>query len=329
MTGPDPGAGRRAGRRAGWVVPLAAAVLLLGVAPVGAVPIPDPGAAPVYLALGDSLSLGVQPDGGGRSRPTDEGYADALAAAGGVLLPGLELVKLGCPGETTGSMLAGGRCPYRSGSQLGEATAFLAAHRASTVLVTLDIGANDLLGCADRGTGAIDMACVTAAFQATAANLPRILADLRAAAGPGVPIVGMNYYDPFLAAWRQGPDGQALARASVEILVRYNQALGAAYQAAGVPVADVQAAFATTDFATTVAPPDLGPVPLNVALVCRWTWMCAAPPVGPNIHPRPAGYRVMAAAFVVALLGADLRRRPALAASLRSGLAAAPPRRAR
>ena len=30
------------------------------------------------------------------------------------------------------------------------------------------------------------------------ANLPAILAALRDAAGPGVPIVGMSYYDPFL-----------------------------------------------------------------------------------------------------------------------------------
>jgi hypothetical protein len=125
-----------------------------------------------------------------------------------------------------------------------------------------------------------------------------------AAAGPRVPIVGMNFYDPFLAAWLQGSAGQELARLSVQLVTQYNDLLEAAYRGAGVPVADVEAAFSTTDFDTLVTLPGVGQVPLNVARVCQWTWMCAHPPQGPNVHGRPEGYWVMAGVFVAALIQA-------------------------
>jgi hypothetical protein len=64
-----------------------------------------------YLALGDSLSRGVQPDPNGQNHPTDQGYADDLATVGRLVLPQLQLVKLGCETEeTTASMINGGRC---------------------------------------------------------------------------------------------------------------------------------------------------------------------------------------------------------------------------
>ena len=69
--------------------------------------------------------------------------------------------------------------------------------------------------------------------------------------------------------------------------------LASVYAAFGIPVANVQSAFHTTDFAPL---PFLG-TPLNVSLVCAFTWMCAPAPVGPNIHANEAGYGVIAAAF--------------------------------
>jgi lysophospholipase L1-like esterase len=289
------------------LVMLALALLVtLGAGPATAAP--NSGRAPrYYLALGDSLSRGVQPDPGGQNHPTDQGYADDLAAVGRLVLPQLQLVKLGCETEeTTASMLGlvPSKCPYDQQYQLAEAEAFLRAHRGATVLVTIDIGANDLSRCINRATGAIDMTCVQTTFQQAPANLATILARLRAAAGPRVPIVGMNFYDPFLAAWLQGPAGQALARQSVQLVVQYNDLLEAAYQGAGVPVANVQDAFATTNFDDQVTLPAFGPVPVNVARICQWTWMCAPPPQGPNVHGRPEGYWVMAGAFVAALVQA-------------------------
>src|SRR6516164_1454925 len=107
--------------------------------------------ASYYLALGDSLSQGVQPDAAGTSVPTGQGYPDQLYAALHRSQPALRLVKLGCPGETTATMIHGGICRYRDGSQLAATVAFLSAHRGHVVLVTIDIGANDPEDC---GSGA-------------------------------------------------------------------------------------------------------------------------------------------------------------------------------
>src|SRR6266516_4158520 len=69
--------------------------------------------ATYYLALGDSLAQGVQPNAAGVSVTTPDGYADQVYAALHPSRPGLKLVKLGCPGETTTSMMNGGICHYR------------------------------------------------------------------------------------------------------------------------------------------------------------------------------------------------------------------------
>jgi len=263
-----------------------------------------------YVALGDSLAQGVQPATPplppgvtlGQSIETDAGYANDLYAHyrrgfGGAL----RLVKLGCPGETSTSMLtgAGSPCTYPQGSQLAAALAFIAAHRAQVKLITIDIGANDIDGCATARS--ISQACVTAGFAAVAHNLPLILGALRNAAGRGTVIAGMNLYDPFLADYLTGSAGQALATQSVALGQSFNKLLAANYQAFNVRSADVQDAFSTTDFTTTVPLPGVGTVPLNVARICEWTWMCAAAPVGPNIHANATGYRHIAAAFEQAI----------------------------
>src|SRR5690349_2927618 len=118
-------------------------------------------APPVYyLALGDSLAQGVQPNAAGISVETPDGYPDQIYAALRRSHPTLRLVKLGCPGETTVTMIDGGICHYGSGSQLKAAEAFLQQHRAQqhsaneqrgrVLLVTLDIGANDPEACSGQ-----------------------------------------------------------------------------------------------------------------------------------------------------------------------------------
>jgi hypothetical protein len=44
-----------------------------------------------------------------------------------------------------------------------------------------------------------------------------------------------------------------------------------------------------------------GEVPLNVARICQWTWVCAPPPLGPDNHANSAGYAVIAATFASVL----------------------------
>ncbi|HJY95210.1 MAG TPA: GDSL-type esterase/lipase family protein, partial [Streptosporangiaceae bacterium] len=140
--------------------------------------------ATYYLALGDSLSQGVQPDAAGTSVETGQGYPDQLYAMLRPSQPTLRLVKLGCPGETTATMIHGGICRYPGGSQLAAAVAFLTAHRGHVRLVTIDIGANDPEDCGSWASLRIIMHCVGTNFPDAVSNLDTILARVRAAAGP-------------------------------------------------------------------------------------------------------------------------------------------------
>jgi hypothetical protein len=126
------------------------------------------------------------------------------------------------------------------------------------------------------------------------------MARLRTAAGPSVRMVGMSYYLPALAEWRDGSSGQAIARLSERLEAGYNELLEHVYAGHSDKVANVFNDFDTGDFGDRVTLPGIGGVPRNVALLCRWTWECAAPPRGPNQHANTAGYGVIARAFLQA-----------------------------
>ena len=123
-----------------------------------------------------------------------------------------------------------------------QAVSFLGSHHVA--LVTIDIGANNVDGCLT--TAGINETCIAEGLWSPATDLPEILTALRAAA-PGS-IVAMNYYDPFLSEWLLGSAGQALATESVSLATYFNGILDSIYGAFGVPVANVQGAFLTTDF---------------------------------------------------------------------------------
>ena len=240
-----------------------------------------------YLSLGDSLARGVQPNAAGTSVPTSQGYADAIFKAERKKIHGLKLKKLGCPGETTSSMISGGICHYSGGSQLAAARKFLRTHKVA--FATLDIGANDVDGCLKNGS--IDITCVTTGMATAGKNVPTILAKLRAAGGAKLRMVGMTYYDPFLALYVQGSGYPALSLASVALADQFNATLTAAYKQAKFKVADVATAFQTDN--KTVS----GALPVDVAQICALTWMCAPAPRGPNIHANARGYKLIAATF--------------------------------
>ena len=98
-------------------------------------------------------------------------------------------------------------------------------------------------------------------------NLAAILFDVRTAAGPDVPIVGMTYYNVFL------PLGDPVVNARINAL---NNLLASTFAAAGVSVADVAGAFSTAE------------------RVCAWTWFCTHF----DTHPNATGYGVIADAFL-------------------------------
>jgi lysophospholipase L1-like esterase len=266
------------------------AAAVLAVVGFTAVPANASNARPsYYLALGDSLAYGYQP-----THVTGQGYVDDLYASLHSADPRLVLENLGCPGETSGTMLTGGVCPFAGASnQMDAAVAFLRANPGRVKLITIDIGANDVDGC--LSSGSINLTCINNGLTAIASNLARITVQLRRAA-PYATIVGMNYYDPFLAAYLSGPTGPALAQQSVTLSDTLNQELANIYSLVDARVADVAGAFSTDDFTTMVPLAPGVTVPINVARICQWTWMCTVPP-GPDIHANQAGYAVLAQAF--------------------------------
>jgi hypothetical protein len=98
-------------------------------------------------------------------------------------------------------------------------------------------------------------------------NLSAMLAGLHAAA-PGVPVIGMNYYNPVYGEWLAPGAPRALALSTVATLVALNQELTSLY---GGPAntADVQRIFHATDFTTIVSSP-WGEVPIAVDRACEW-----------------------------------------------------------
>ena len=270
------------------------AALLLALALLAPASSADPAPA-YYLALGDSLARGVQPDASGRGRETDEGYVDDVAAALRSRHPRLRVIKLGCSGETTASMLRGGRCRYAAGSQLAEAEEFLRAHHRDVVAVTVNVGDNDVEGC--LGGGTLDSDCVQRTMAGMSGRLPQIARRLRTAAGRDVPMAGLGDYDQFLAYWLNGPSGRRFARRSVAVLEQLNSTFARIYADAGIRSADAAHAFATAE----VTPRRRGALPTGVRRVCAWTWACSRPPIGFNDHANARGYKVLARVLLAAL----------------------------
>ena len=261
--------------------------------------------ASYYLSLGDSLAQGVQPNSSGTDVETNQGYPNQLYTALHLGNPTLKLVKLGCPGETTGTMINGGICTYSTGNQLAQAAAFLASHKGKVQLVTIDIGANDLNPCVVLPTINQIVACLEQVFPQVQANLTTIMNTLSTASGSGEPpIIGMSYYDPELANWLKGDAAsKALAKDSIALAQAFNKLLSGVYTAFGAKVADVFTAFHTSAFAARVTLPAFGKVPKDVGYLCMYTWECAAPPVGPNEHANVLGYGVIANTFLNTYLG--------------------------
>jgi lysophospholipase L1-like esterase len=193
----------------------------------------------------------------------------------------------------------GSQCHYAAGSQLKAADAFIKKHKANIAFVTIDIGANDVEKCASGTT--VNGPCLTAGLNSINMNIPKIASALRKAGGSKLKIVGMTYYDPFLADYLDSANGKALAGASQGLAKTFNGDISTGFAGSNIKVADVATNWKTYD-------PLTGPgsqtttykgqtVPVPVAIVCERTWMCAAKPKGPNIHANNTGYKDIAKLF--------------------------------
>ena len=145
-------------------------------------------------------------------------------------------------------------------------------------LVTIDIGANDGLGCAL----ARDEACVEGTLDAVRTNLATVLERIRTA-DPDVPVVGTDYYLPVPPQLQDDPSQVA---AALEVLQRLNDTLADVYAEYDVPVAPVSDAFGGLDPA------------LVVERTCAYTSMCSP---AQDIHPNPSGHAAIAGALLAVL----------------------------
>ncbi|MEZ4502413.1 MAG: SGNH/GDSL hydrolase family protein [Dehalococcoidia bacterium] len=147
-----------------------------------------PPPAALYLALGDSLAVGY-----GLETPDIEGYVGRVHA--GLEAPDrpVALLNLGTSGATARSVI-------EDGTLEAAVRAIEDARAAATPIdaITIDLGGNDAARLAPICLGGIDATCDTAAGIVRvqlAADLDRILGDLRAAAGPEVPMAVMGLYN--------------------------------------------------------------------------------------------------------------------------------------
>ncbi len=232
-----------------------------------------------YLALGDSLAAGYQ------SQPSvaGGGYADQLTELMQPTDPGLQLMNLAVPGETSSSFL---------GTQLGAAESFLRAHQGHVPLVTIDIGGNDTAFCSPG-----DTTCLDSALTRIDSNVSQIAAGLTAAAVPETTFVMMTYYDPFLEYWVTGALGRAEAQATLPTVAELNRHLVLDFGSRFL-VADVADAFSTAGSSTIVSTPAHGEVPMNVAVICRLTGGCDS---GFDLHANAPGHLVIAQTFLAAI----------------------------
>ncbi|MBO0777930.1 MAG: SGNH/GDSL hydrolase family protein [Ktedonobacteraceae bacterium] len=227
-----------------------------------------------YLALGDSLAFGFQPD-----LDFTDGYTNVFMAD----LSDHDVAhsaNLGCPGETSSTFIHGG-CPnpllrkyLYVGSQLDAAVKYLNHYKGQVSPVTLDIGANDLLSQVNTKTCAVDVARFRSDLaqldtNLTAVILPRLRTALTVDGSVTGDLALMNYYDPY----------QNICPATVPLVQELNQHLVRDISGYGVLV-DVFSAFGGTQIPNSH--------------ICSYTWICS---IFHDIHARDAGYQVIARAF--------------------------------
>ena len=218
-----------------------------------------------YVALGDSLAANVgvtQPRDGYVSRFhrwLEESRSEELG-----------LRNFGVPGETSGSLLNAG--------QLDEAVAFGADNFVR--YVTLDIGANDLLGhltSPDCGEDIASTACadrIEATLVAYERNIEDIF-DVIDAAFPDATVIFLTAYNPFGFGFE---DRVEFESDSNSVLIDLNRIGASAAAARGYVVAD-------------------GFTPMR-GIATTTTHMVDTPP---DIHPNVAGFDLLAAALVEAV----------------------------
>jgi lysophospholipase L1-like esterase len=259
----------------------------------------------LYISLGDSYAAGYQPSGPHSGQTDTNGFAYQIPALAARKGDDLQLVNFGCGGATTTSILHSVGCgqlgpgatQYPTETQAAAAEEFLRNHRGKIGLITVSIGGNDVTRCA---AAASVVACVTAAVAEIKRNLALLLGGLRSAAGPSVPIVGTTYPDVILGLdlSKQASVRNVAKLSVVAFKDLINPTLEKAYAAVRGDFVDVTAATGAYGSLTRLTDlPPYGRIPLPVARVCELTFFCQYH----DIHPRTAGYKIIAELIVATL----------------------------
>jgi len=273
---------------------MVAAASLMPALPASAAPVTGPAGDGTYLALGDSVAFGYVPP---QAVPAPDypdpgsfvGYPEDVARA-----LHIRVSNASCPGETTASFLVPGapsngcenspgssvgyrtlyplHVPYK-GTQMQYALKYLALHR-HTRLVTIDIGANDAFLCqettADHCTSTAELQAVLQEIQA---NLTAIYTKIRHVARYHGLLVALTYYSISYSDPAQVAGTEAL-----------NSAIASVTEKFGGKVADGFAAFQGPSAAFGGSP-------------CAAGLLIKLPDGTCNVHPSPAGHRLLARAI--------------------------------
>jgi hypothetical protein len=295
-----------------WCMAVSMTVALANLVTIS-LPSPGPAAAAqrthaVYdVSLGDSYGAGEQPVASARAGRDTEGFAYQVVGLARAKGYDFTLRNFACDGATTTTILQQDGCSLRSPgpdsvsypaqTQAAAADRFIAGHPGKIGLITVSIGGNDILGCA---AASIFISCVTNALTTISDNLHQLLAGVRAAAGPTVPIVGLTYPDVFLGLYpSQDTEQKQLARVSVSGFEGlFNPALASAYASVGATFVDVTKA-AGGDIPLTKSGPSgsRGSTPIAVRDVCALTYYCRLQ----DVHPTNSGDALIARLIVAAL----------------------------
>jgi lysophospholipase L1-like esterase len=237
-----------------------------------------------YLALGDSLTYGIQPakvDAGLEPSGFDTGFVDVFARRLRKLAPKLQVVNYSCPGESTVTFVAGG-CPWLArgralhdpfhGAQLGAALKFLRAHPDEVSPITLNLGGNDAQAFSNACQGSFTCARARAprALKQLASRLGSIVHQLRVAA-PKANIIVIGLWNNDLTTTRQ----------SDPLYRTLDLTIGRVAADAGARFADPFPLFNPQ-----------GSPARRKTRICVYTFICSRG----DGHPTDAGYRALAGA---------------------------------
>lgn len=261
--------------------------VFMAIAPSAIAASPDHAVAPstfthkkYYLALGDSLAFGYQPN-----LDFTHGYVDDLSAYLTANKGFQPVADMGCSGETSVTML-NGECPYPTlrkypykGAQYEAALDYLQQYAGQVALVTLDIGGNNVIGDINPATCQVNVKMFHADLaildkDLTQTILPGLLSRLKFKGKVTGQLIVMNYFDSY----------QNICPGSVSFIEQLNKHLASDVSGYATLV-NVFRAFGGS---TTPNPH-----------ICTYTWMCNS---SPNIHPTTRGYRVIESVFKNAII---------------------------